>query len=109
MLSGWFCIGMQVEEFLQLLVCFLPQTEQAAVTAQHPAVFRQGLPKAPNKASCWRAVFTASVGRRDHLMSGLRRTTPDAVHGTSAKTASNCFPSYHAAKSRASAQYREAV
>ena len=36
-----------------------------------------------------------SSGRRSHLMSGWRRTIPDAVHGASSKMRSNGSPSHH--------------
>ena len=49
-----------------------------------------------------------SDSRRSHLTSGCRRTTPEAVHGTSARIRSNGRPSHHAAGVRASPAHVDA-
>ena len=66
-----------------------------------PPRARHGHSEARSRACC-RANPARSVSRRSHLMSGCRRTTPDAVHGTSATIRSNARPSHQREGSAAS-------
>jgi hypothetical protein len=52
--------------------------------------------------SCCCVNAATSLARRSHFPSGCRRTTPEAVQGTSARMRSNGRPSHHGAGSAAS-------
>ena len=75
-------------------------TEQVVYSRQPPGA--SSGQSAARMRCCWAANDATSLLRRSHLTSGWRRTTPDAVHGTSARMRSNGWPSHQPAGAPAS-------
>ena len=86
--SAW-----RAQERGDLRVVFRPE-HRAGRVEQQPAGARHGQSASSSRA-CWRAKPATSDSRRSHLPSGWRRTTPEAVQGTSARMRSNGRPSHH--------------